>query len=355
MSRKDCSKVKVLIIRFRQLGDSILSSTLCTSLKQSIPNSEIHYVLNEHIAPLFEGHPDIDKIIKFNNIENKRSNLYIRKVWQIMRSEKYDIIIDTRSTIKTLLFSIFSLHTPFRIGRGKFYNRIIHNYRVENLPDLAHDIVQLTLRLIEPLQKKYTVTKNEKFRIQINPIDKNNFRKKMELNGINFSRPIILCNITTKIPYKSWDTNKMEIIIRRMVDCYKNVQLIFNYGSEIEKQTATKIFNALENTDRIFLNIEAKSTKELALMLSNCDFYFGNEGGARHIAQAVNIPTCAIYSPMAKKVTWLPSPSLNNQGIEIDDFGFHKKHLINEEWSNIIDVERVWEKLNSMLQHNNFS
>ena len=98
---------KVLVIRFRRIGDAVLSVVICSSIRKSFPEAEIHYVLNDHIAPLFENHPDIDKIITFSDEENNHFFKYLRKVRQLMKTERYDVIIDTRATIKTLWFSAF--------------------------------------------------------------------------------------------------------------------------------------------------------------------------------------------------------------------------------------------------------
>ena len=57
---------KVLVIRFRRIGDAVLSVVICSSLRKSFPEAEIHYVLNDHIAPLFENHP-MRKIIIFSS------------------------------------------------------------------------------------------------------------------------------------------------------------------------------------------------------------------------------------------------------------------------------------------------
>ena len=105
---------RILIIRFRQIGDSILAIALCSTLKKSFPDAEIHFVLNKNIAPLYEGHPDIDKVITFDKNENKPFTAYIKKVWQVMHQNKYDIIIDMRSTIRTLFFSLFYIMLLFR-------------------------------------------------------------------------------------------------------------------------------------------------------------------------------------------------------------------------------------------------
>src|SRR5689334_1319044 len=89
---------KILIIRFRQIGDAVLTMSLCTTLRLSFPKAEIHLVLNKEIEPLFEGHPDIDKILTFDNRQNKRFAPYLNRVWQIVSSTSYDVIIDMRAT-----------------------------------------------------------------------------------------------------------------------------------------------------------------------------------------------------------------------------------------------------------------
>ena len=38
-----------------------------------------NFVLNKNIAPLYEGHPDIDKVITFDKNENKPFTAYIKK------------------------------------------------------------------------------------------------------------------------------------------------------------------------------------------------------------------------------------------------------------------------------------
>ena len=145
---------KVLVIRFRRIGDAVLSVVICSSLRKSFPEAEIHYVLNDHIAPLFENHPDIDKIITFSDEENNHFFEYLRKVRQLMKTERYDVIIDTRATIKTLWFSAFSLRTKYRIGTSKFYNHFFHNYRVRNHVNDDLDEVVRNLLLLQPLERE---------------------------------------------------------------------------------------------------------------------------------------------------------------------------------------------------------
>ena len=86
--------------------------------------------------------------------------------------------------------------------------------------------------------------------------------------------------------------------------------------------------------------------------LSNCSFYFGNEGGARHIAQALGVPSFAIYSPSASKSMWLPANSVLAEGISPDDIlpPEQQATLPYEERFALITPEKVYEQLIPILR-----
>lgn len=346
---------KILVIRFRRVGDATLSVTLCTSLRKSFPQAEIHYVLNENIAPLFTGHPDIDKIITFNDHDMDSTSRYLGKVRKIMKEGKYDIIIDTRATMKTMPFALFSLRTPYRIGRKKGYNRFVHNYRVDNYSDGKRDNVLLTLDLLNPLSQDFSIVKDPIFRLYALDEEKRKFGTYLESKGIDLSRPIIVCAVTARVESKIWSKEKMKEILHRMLAEYKDAQLIFNYGGEREKAAAVSLFDEMGNPSRIFIDIEAKNLNELRSLLALSDFYFGIEGGPRHISQALGTASLAIFPPNIGKTYWLPNPDKKSQGIELADINeaaANDDNLSFEQKLDLIDVESVWSKLDEMLQDN---
>ena len=227
---------KVLVIRFRRIGDAVLSVVICSSLRKSFPEAEIHYVLNDHIAPLFENHPDIDKIIAFSDEENNHFFKYLRKVRQLMKTEQYDVIIDTRATIKTLWFSALSLKTKYRIGTSKFYNHFFHNYRVRNQEHNDLNEVERNLLLLQPLEREGKLLMTSDFRLYVTEQETTEFRKYMEQKGIDLSRFIVVCTPFTRVVGKAWDMAKMKEIFSRIIQRY-DAQLIFNYSRE-EKAAA---------------------------------------------------------------------------------------------------------------------
>jgi ADP-heptose:LPS heptosyltransferase len=341
---------KILIIRFRRVGDAVISSVLCSSLKKSFPGSEIHYVLNQAIAPLFENHPDIDKLITFSDAEQKSFTTYVLKIVKIVVEGKYDLIIDTRSTVKTLWFSLFSLNTPIRIGRKKIYNMIIQNYRI---PLAGLDEVSNTLKLLHPLRRKFEIQEVRDFRLYVSDEERCAFSKKMADCGIDFNKPIIVCAVTARLEHKVWAKEKMVEALGRILSEYPTAQLVFNYSGEREKVNAEAISRTLGSHPRIFIDLEACNLRELLALFSFSSFFFGNEGGPRHISQAMDIPSFAIFPPKTPKLQWLPNSSERFQGIElaeINSAAAQNDSLSFEQKFDLIDTESVWKGLNQMLQ-----
>jgi heptosyltransferase-2 len=342
---------KILVIRFRRIGDAVLSVSICQSLRRSFPDAEIHYVLNDNIAPLFEAHPAIDKLVTFSKYDMDSTFRYAKKVCRIMREENYDVIIDTRSTVKTLLFSLFSLKTAYRIGRKKSYNRFLQNCRVDNRYNGTGDNVQLALSLLDPLAKDFPIVKDPVFRLYCTQEEKAAYRRYMETKGVDFSKPVIVAAVSARLAHKTWDIAKMKETVGRILEKY-DVQMLFNHADKHEKAHCEQIYRDLGCPQRIFTDIEANSLRELLALLANSSFFFGNEGGPRHISQALNVPSFAIFSPSIVKDNWLPNKSERFQGIELKDINpvqAHNKQLSAEEKYALIDVDSVWNRLDVML------
>ena len=338
----------ILIIRFRQMGDMVMATPLLNTLHLNYPQAKIDVVLNAQIAPLFEHHPSIKSVISYTNEERHHTTTYIKKVWKTVRQTHYDVIIDMRSTLNTMLFSFFSLHTPYRIGIQKGYNWGIFNYRMKGC-STSESMIDHNILLTEPLRKKENSNKwqiSRKLTLGISDQEIKDFQLYMKEQGIDFSRPIMLAGVTAKLQHKTWAEDKMTEVIKRFLAKYPSVQIIFNFAPGKEAENAIRIYKLLGIHRNIFVNIEAKSMRQLAAMAANCTFYFGNEGGARHIVQAMSRPSLVICSPAASKKTWLPEEDeILTKGIAPTDIDPNAMSMPYDQQYQLITIERVWEEL----------
>lgn len=341
---------KVLVIRFRRIGDAVLSVVICNALRKNFPEAEVHYLVNDNIAPLFQDHPGIDKVITFSDRENNHLGTYLGKVRRLMHEERYDVIVDTRSTLKTLWFCVFSMKTKFRIGTWKYYNPIFHNYREKIHQDESVDEVSRNLMLLKPLEQFKPLVYEPDFRLRVTEDERAEFKEYLIRQGVDFSRLVVMCAPFTRVKDKKWDLGKMKEVLSRLIQKY-DAQLIFNYSRD-EKEQAVALFEEMSRDEHVFIHVEADTLRKLVAMLSLSDFFFGNEGGPRHMSQACQVPGLAIYPPWVSKDKWLPSRDERYQGISPLDFipEPERKRLSEKEMFERLTAEQVWEKLDGMIQ-----
>ena len=323
--------MKILVIRFRQMGDAILATPFLSTLRANFPDAQIDFVLNERIAPLFEGHPAISHIITFSDEERHSVLTYIRKVWRTVHLTRYDAIIDMRSTVNTMLFALFSLRSRLRVGIRKPYTWGVFNHRFEGCED-DESMIDHNLKLAHPLLME-GAKEDRNLSLAITEKEQHDFRQYMERQGIDFSRPVMLVGVTAKLAHKTWAEDRMTEVLRRLIEQYPQLQLVFNYAPGQEEQNAREIYELLGCPPSVFINVQARSGRELAAMCASISFYFGNEGGARHIVHAMGKPSIVVCSPHANPKVWIPQDDVTALAIS----------------NNNATTDNVWQQLKSFV------
>lgn len=330
--------INILVVRFKRIGDAILSLPLCRSLKLTFPNSKVDFVLYEEASPLFEGHPYIDNVITITKKEQKNPFKYIKKVYGVTR-KKYDIIIDIMSTPKSELFCMFSRKTPFRIGRYKKKRGLFYNYKMKE-KDSLNKVDKFLNQLLPPFEEAgFDVKRDYDFNFFAEEKEKEKYRKKMLDAGVDFSKPVIAFSIYSRVSHKIYPIDRMKEVVKHLINKY-NAQIIFFYSAD-QKDAIQKIHKEIGDSKNIFSSIETPTIKDLVPFLENCDYYIGNEGGARHLAQGVGIPTFAIFNPSAELKEWLPFPSEKNMGISPIDM-LEKKSISLDEFYKMTPEEQFF-------------
>lgn len=334
--------MKILVIRFRQMGDAILATCLFNTIKRNDPGADTTYVLNERLAPLFKDHPAIDHLITFSESENYTFWRYLEKVWQVVHQNHYDVIIDMRSTVKSMFFTVFSPSTKYRIGLRKWYTHCAFNYLFDrarkNECTIDHDLM-----LLSPLN--YTVW-DQSFALPVTVKEKDDFRNYILRMKIHFSRPVVLMGVTSKLQNKTWSPEGMAYIVRNLIQVYPQVQIIFNYAPGKEEWESRQIYELLDRDPHIFINIRASTPRQLVALSSWITLYFGNEGGARHIVHSQGKPSFVIMAPQNSKRMWLPKNNIPAEGISVEDVASENelaKIPLDRQYA-LIKKETVWER-----------
>ena len=161
--------------------------------------------------------------------------------------------------------------------------------------------------------------------------------------GIDFTKPIIACSVTAKYMHKVYPLNSMVKALKLILEKNSDLQLIC-FGTKDQKEYVNELYELMGKSKNVFPNIETESVRDLLALFSNCDMYFGNEGGARHMAQGLDIPSFAIFWPESDRECWCPFGGERHRGIISRDIQKDYGKLSWEEIFNLITPERLVEE-----------
>lgn len=311
--------MKIAVIQPKMIGDVLITSVIFEELKQKFPTAKLHFIVNKNTTPVLENNPFIDEIIILNSSNEKGLSGFIKQMNRI-RNEKYDIIIDSYSKLKTALFCKFSGANK-TISFNKKYSKFFYTdtiIRTKHSISTATKAVEHRLQLLKPLEIDFQVIKPKLY------LENSEIKAAIDLlkqNNIDLNRPIIMISAIGSSESKTYPLQHMAEVIDAIAE-NKSVQLLFNYISN-QKKIALELYHLCqpETQESIFFDVYAKSLREFMAMTSQCAALIGNEGGAINMAKALNIPTFTIFSPFILKNDWnMFENETTNVSVHLSDY-----------------------------------
>ena len=285
------NNMKILLIKYRNIGDVLLVTPLLTNLKLFYPNAEIDIALNHGTEEMISLNPNISSILIYDRAKNKSLNL-IRKLFNELnfffsfRRKKYEIVINLTEGDRGGLISLLS-KAPFRIGH-KSSNWFLRNAYTETLPGqkFRHTIETN----LDPLRSLEIPAKSKK--VEIFWSDKEDHIINNELSNINkfihihpVSRWLFKC-IEDKAMAKVIDFCELKLGFKVVITADSNTY-------EVNK--VNNILNYCSSDPR---NLTGKLTlKQTAALNKRAKLFIGVDTAIMHISAANNTPVFAFFGP----------------------------------------------------------
>ena len=123
-ARWDWSKVrKVLVIRLRSIGDTVLSTPSLFALRRFLPEAQIDILVEDWVAPVLDDHPHLDNVIVMERggfVSRARLALEIR-------STGYDVVYNLHGGT-TATFLTRATGAPHRVGLKTYQYSQLHTH-----------------------------------------------------------------------------------------------------------------------------------------------------------------------------------------------------------------------------------
>lgn len=291
---------RILLIRLRSIGDTVLMTPCLSTLKKWRPDLEIDVLTESLSAPILESHPEVSQLFILPTVKSQLKKLESR--WQIvraLRNRNYDIAFNLHGGSTSMFLARLS-GAKVSVGykSGRYSNLIslaapkpqaiwqknkIHaveeqlgllkwaGVSMDKIPELS---LEVKINLTETLTQK--------------------------LAQVGIAQEFILIHPSAAFSSKQWETKRFVEIIKYLYDSYKLLSVV-----AVAPHEAKVAFEIQKNTKTPVAIFTELNLSELMALISLSKAFLGNDSGPAHIAAAFKKPVVVIFGSSNSEV-WHP-------------------------------------------------
>lgn len=287
---------RVLVVRLRSIGDTVLATPSLIALKRFLPDAEINILLEDWVAPVLEGFDEINKIITIS--KSYKSRL---KTADKLRQRKYDVVFNLHggTTSTFLTRAAFAKH---RIGFRHYQYNFLYNHlappaselwKMEKLHSAEQQLALLGFAGVP-------VSDKPKTRLSVTEKAKTSIAEKVKSENFALIHPAAAYNT------KQWATENFARIAEFLSE--KGLQTVA-VAAKHERGVLEKLRAHSKVPVQTFDDL---TLPEITALASRAKIFIGNDSGIAHIASAVGTPSVVIFGS-SNRNHWRPWTDTPNE------------------------------------------
>ena len=288
----DWTKVKrVLVVRLRSIGDTVLATPSLIALRRFLPEAQIDILLEDWVAPLLEGFDAVDNVLTVSRKSKKSRFAAARRI----RKNKYDVAFNLHGGT-TATFFVRASGAKHRVGSSNFSYSFLYNHLLSSASyfwqkEFTHSAEQ-QLALLGfvgvPVEDK------PKSRLNVNP----NF--KFQISNYALLHPVAAFDT------KQWATENFARIAEYL--SAKDLQIV-----AVATKKEREVLENLQKLSNVPITIfDDLNLPEITTLVSRARIFVGNDSGIAHIAAAVQTPSIVIFGS-SNRNHWRPWTDAPNE------------------------------------------
>jgi len=303
MSAIDWPQVKrILVVKLRSIGDTVLSTPSLIALRRHAPEAEIDILLEDWVAPLLEGYDGVNVIGMSTGIGARLATV------SRLRERSYDVAFNLHGGT-TSTFLTWASGAKHRFGNADYQYSFLYNHLLSSPADFwgrekMHSAEQ-QLALIG--SAGVPVEDLPKTRLSVTDEALRSVEAKLGRSEIsNLRSEIALLHPGTAFETKRWSAVNFAQVAESLTNKGFAVVAI---ASEPESPTLRELSSATSIPITTFQDL---SLPEITALASKARIFIGNDSGIAHIAAAVQTPTVVIFGS-SNRTHWRPWTDAPNE------------------------------------------
>src|SRR5688500_9269587 len=273
----------ILFVKTSSLGDVVHHCPAVSDAAAALPGAAIDWVVEEPFAGVAAMHPAVRRVIPVR-VRRWRNALWDPAIWSEMgefrrslAAERYDVIIDTQSLLKSALVCRFATGTKHGMDRSSAREPMAARfYDVRHLVPRGLHAVERNRRLTAAALG-YELKEKCQYGLRINMED--------ATAALGEGAYAVLLTMTSRAD-KLWPEARWAELGRAL-----GMPVVLPWGSEPERERAERIARGVPQATVP----QRMSLAQLAELFSRARNVVGLDTGLTHLAAALDRPTVGIY------------------------------------------------------------
>lgn len=285
---------KILLVRLRSIGDTVLATPSVAALKRFLPNVEIDILVEDWVAPLLDNHPHIDKVVVL-----ERGGFVARtRAARELRSAGYDVVYNLHGGT-TATFLTRATGARHRVGYKTYQYAQLHNHQAPSPLLLwgqqkTHSVEQ-QLALLG--WTGVPVTDRPRTELGVSPDAAQAVEERLAAAGLS-DRKIALIHPAAAFATKQWATENFARVVEFLAERgYASVAIAAPHENALLEKLSSEAAVEIETFDL--------SLPQVTALASRSQLFVGNDSGIAHIAAAVGTPSVVIFGS-SNTAHWRP-------------------------------------------------
>ena len=352
-------KTKILVMRYRFIGDTLLTVPFLRNLRYAYPDAQIDMLVAPVSGEIIEDCPYVDNFIyydttKKHRYENKNGQEK-KDFWhyvKLLKKEKYDKAYVLKRSLSSAILA-FAIGAKERIGFDTEGRGFLLTKKISYAPQ-KHEIECF----LDVLRKDSIEVKDNYLESWVNEKENQKVHQVLKNHDIDPNKKSlnIIIHATSGNRKKEWAKERWAEIIKWLSD-EKEANIFFN-GTKNDSTTYEEIMSHIENNGKNLKHIPVNlcgefSLKETLAFTKWCNMIVGCDSGNLHIGAAVGIPVIGLYGPMntEKWKAWGENAVVIKTNLPCQPCSLKKKCKRNYQCISDISISEVKSQIESMIEH----
>jgi lipopolysaccharide heptosyltransferase II len=332
----DWNSVKrVLVIRLRSIGDTVLATPSLNALKRFLPHAEIDILLEDWVAPLLEGHPDVENIVTIGKTLSEKVSIA-----RALRRRNYDVVFNLHGG-STSTFLTYATGAKHRVGYAGYRYSFLYSDVLSSSADFWQRSPTHSAEQQLALLGFVGVPVDDRPRSSL-PV------RTACVSGRPVPAQFALFHPTAAFDTKIWPTENFARIAETLRQ--RGIETV-----AVAAKNERSILEKLKSEAKVPITTYNDLTlPEITALASKAKLFVGNDSGIAHIAAAVNTPTVVFFGS-SNRDHWRPWTDAPNEVVFSEKECPHFKGEIRAGTEHptcirCVSVEQVTAAIDRLLQ-----